>query len=237
MVWHESFGFVPWLKLPASLLAGDAQGGGSPLVGGAGSIDACQRFVLASSVLPAWGEPARPGLPPEGETGKGALNSLLPQADCLATPSISRSWAGRRLSLFLTIASPCLVAFHAELIHPSTLPRPRFESPIGTRDAWRRWLYHGRVWAMHQRNKLPFNSDCHRAVQSLFDSYCAASHSSPNRLARDLPFHTAPGHGVIVVHPPRFHHAQNAVQLQVLQAAMSIHAAGWCAHKTLVPHR
>jgi hypothetical protein len=52
-------------------------------VGGAGSIDACQRFVLASSVLPAWGEPARPSLPPEGETGKGALNSLLPQADLL----------------------------------------------------------------------------------------------------------------------------------------------------------
>ena len=53
--------------------AGDAQGDGSPLVGGAGSIDACQRFVLARSVLPAWGEPARPGLPPEGETGKGEI--------------------------------------------------------------------------------------------------------------------------------------------------------------------
>jgi len=26
------------------VLAGDAQGGGSPLVGGAGNIDACQRF-------------------------------------------------------------------------------------------------------------------------------------------------------------------------------------------------
>jgi hypothetical protein len=51
--------------------AGDPQGGGSPLVGGAGSIDACQRFWLARSVLPAWGEPSRPGFPPEGETGKG----------------------------------------------------------------------------------------------------------------------------------------------------------------------
>jgi len=60
--------------------AGDAQGGGSPLVGGAGSIDTCQPLLLARSVLPAWGEPARPGLPPEGETGKGALNSLLPLA-------------------------------------------------------------------------------------------------------------------------------------------------------------
>jgi len=54
--------------------------GGSPLVGGAGSIDTCQLLLLARSVLPAWGEPARPGLPPEGETGKGALNSLLPLA-------------------------------------------------------------------------------------------------------------------------------------------------------------
>jgi len=67
-------------KFCATALAGDAQGGGSPLVGGAGSIDTCQLLLLARSVLPAWGEPARPGLPPEGETGKGALNSLLPLA-------------------------------------------------------------------------------------------------------------------------------------------------------------
>ena len=52
-------------------------------MGGAGSIDACQPPLLASSMLSAWGEPARPGLPPEGETGKGELNSLLPQADLL----------------------------------------------------------------------------------------------------------------------------------------------------------
>jgi hypothetical protein len=30
-------------------------------------------FELARSMHPAWGEPARPGLPPEGETGKGAI--------------------------------------------------------------------------------------------------------------------------------------------------------------------
>ena len=35
--------------------------------------DACQRSLLARSVHSAWGEPARPGLPPEGETGKGAI--------------------------------------------------------------------------------------------------------------------------------------------------------------------
>ena len=41
----------------------------------------CQRLLLARGVLPAWGAPARPGLPPEGETGKGEIQSpLLPQA-------------------------------------------------------------------------------------------------------------------------------------------------------------
>jgi hypothetical protein len=33
----------------------------------------CQRFLLAYSVPAAWGEPARPGFPPEGETGKGEI--------------------------------------------------------------------------------------------------------------------------------------------------------------------
>src|SRR5438034_8055935 len=37
------------------------KGGGSPSCGGS-------RLVLA-----AWGEPSRPGFPPEGETGKGAI--------------------------------------------------------------------------------------------------------------------------------------------------------------------
>ena len=33
-------------------------------------------FGWPRSVLPAWGEPARPGFPPEGETGKGAFQFL-----------------------------------------------------------------------------------------------------------------------------------------------------------------
>jgi hypothetical protein len=45
-------------------------------VGGAGRIAACQRLLLACSVLPAWGEPSRPGLAPEGETEKGEINFL-----------------------------------------------------------------------------------------------------------------------------------------------------------------
>jgi hypothetical protein len=44
--------------------------GRQPSCGGAGGIAACQRFLLARSVLPAWGAPSRPGFP-LGETGKG----------------------------------------------------------------------------------------------------------------------------------------------------------------------
>jgi hypothetical protein len=55
--------------------------GGSPLVGGAGSMHACQRVLLARSVPPAWGEPARPGFPPEGETGKG-VSKFAAAAGC-----------------------------------------------------------------------------------------------------------------------------------------------------------
>lgn len=39
------------------------KGAAAPLVGGA-------------AFFAAWGEPARPGLPPEGETGKGEINFL-----------------------------------------------------------------------------------------------------------------------------------------------------------------
>jgi hypothetical protein len=66
-------------KFCATELAGDPQGGGSPLEGGAGSIDACQRFLLARSVLPAWGDTLPPRLSPGGNR-KGGMKSLLPQA-------------------------------------------------------------------------------------------------------------------------------------------------------------
>ena len=63
----------------SSALAGDPQGGGSPLVGGAGSIVASQPLLLPRSVPPASGEPTPPRLALEGN-GKGGLNSSLPQA-------------------------------------------------------------------------------------------------------------------------------------------------------------
>ena len=47
-----------------------------PSCGGRRGIDACQRFLLAGSVQASWGEPARPGLPPEGETERGRSRFL-----------------------------------------------------------------------------------------------------------------------------------------------------------------
>jgi hypothetical protein len=54
--------------------------GRSPLVGGAAARGVTTVLVGARRVA-AWGEPARPGLPPEGETEKGEIKlSWLPQA-------------------------------------------------------------------------------------------------------------------------------------------------------------
>jgi hypothetical protein len=55
---------------------GDAQGGIAPLAGGAGSRTRASVFGWRAACFPAWGEPARPGLPPEGETGKGEIQFL-----------------------------------------------------------------------------------------------------------------------------------------------------------------
>ena len=57
--------------LPKTGAGGMRKGGSAPLAGGAGCTRQCQRFLLARDVPPAWGEPARPGFPPKGETGKG----------------------------------------------------------------------------------------------------------------------------------------------------------------------
>ena len=47
------------------------KGAAAPLVGGAGSIAACQRFLLAGGVLPAWGDTLPPRLAPWGKREKG----------------------------------------------------------------------------------------------------------------------------------------------------------------------
>jgi hypothetical protein len=63
-------------KQPASALptsGGMHKGGSSPSCGGSRLQGACQRGWLARHVLAAWGAPARPGFPPEGETGKGEI--------------------------------------------------------------------------------------------------------------------------------------------------------------------
>src|SRR5580658_10665032 len=60
--------------------AGDTQGGGAPLVGGAAARGVPALFAGAARDA-AWGEPARPGFSPEGETGKREIKPLAPQAD------------------------------------------------------------------------------------------------------------------------------------------------------------
>jgi len=51
------------------------KGAAAPLVGGAAARDVPAVFAGAARVA-AWGEPVRPGLPPEGETGKGEIKFL-----------------------------------------------------------------------------------------------------------------------------------------------------------------
>jgi len=67
----------------------------------------CQRFLLAHSVPAAWGEPARPGFPPAGETGKGRSN-FLAAAGSSRWRSANAGHAGaflcaRSSSMFLSI--------------------------------------------------------------------------------------------------------------------------------------
>jgi hypothetical protein len=52
------------------------KGAAAPLVGGAARMMRASVLCWRAACLPAWGEPSRPGLPPEGETGKGGVNSL-----------------------------------------------------------------------------------------------------------------------------------------------------------------
>jgi hypothetical protein len=121
----ESSAFLDNTTRSTTALARVAQGGGSPLVGGAGSIDACQRFFLASSVFRRGGNHPRPGLPP-GETGKGYQIPC-----CRRLFSREKSAAGSRPSLrfglFFAIAVPRCVAVHPELVHPSALAPRRFD--------------------------------------------------------------------------------------------------------------
>jgi hypothetical protein len=51
------------------------KGATAPLVGGAAARDVPAGFAGAARVA-AWGEPARPGFPPEGETEKGEISFL-----------------------------------------------------------------------------------------------------------------------------------------------------------------
>jgi hypothetical protein len=61
-------------------------------------------FCWPRSVLPAWGEPARPGFPPEGETGKGATPLLVPAG----VPQQTRAALIPRFAWDFSAAEGCL---------------------------------------------------------------------------------------------------------------------------------
>src|ERR1700694_1440420 len=76
--------------MPDGPPAGDSQGGGSPLVGGAGRTVRASAFGWLAT-CPGVGGTRPPRLSPGGGNGKGGVpNSLLPQANPAATLSIQR---------------------------------------------------------------------------------------------------------------------------------------------------
>jgi hypothetical protein len=56
--------------------------GAEPLLWGEWRARHVPAVLAGRGTCCAWGEPARPGFPPEGETGRGNSSSLLPQAVC-----------------------------------------------------------------------------------------------------------------------------------------------------------
>src|ERR1700719_400115 len=81
LVWHESFGFVPWLKATGQPARGGCTRGRQPSCGGSrqhrclpAPFAGEQRASGVGGTIPA------PALP-LGGNGKGGSNSLLPQAN------------------------------------------------------------------------------------------------------------------------------------------------------------
>ena len=73
---RDHFGKADFASARASEpVPGIHKGAAAPLVGGAAAWDVPAVFAGAARVA-AWGEPARPGFSPEGETGKREINFL-----------------------------------------------------------------------------------------------------------------------------------------------------------------
>jgi hypothetical protein len=87
-------GLLQWLKQAARVLAGDAQGGGSPLVGGAAASMLASAFCWRAACFRRGGNHPRPSLP-LGETGKGdqipCCRRLIRGAELGSTPLVVHS--------------------------------------------------------------------------------------------------------------------------------------------------
>src|ERR1019366_8836284 len=87
---RDGFGKAHFASIPeAASVRGIHKGAAAPLVGGAAAWDVPAGFAGAARVA-AWGGPARPGFPPEGERGR--LTSLRPQADSGFMPRSRKLW-------------------------------------------------------------------------------------------------------------------------------------------------
>jgi hypothetical protein len=70
-------------------------------------------FCWPRSVLSAWGEPARPGFPPEGETGKGAFRFLAAAGHF---PTLPIGWNLPRMVAHSAV--PSAVQSHLDTVSP-----------------------------------------------------------------------------------------------------------------------
>ena len=90
---REFCGCPKWRTLPPARSRGIHKGAAAPLVGGAGSIDACQRlFAGAQRASGVGGTRPAPACPRRGKRERGRSTSLLPQAkSAIVPPSLSGS--------------------------------------------------------------------------------------------------------------------------------------------------
>ncbi len=77
-------------------LRGMHKGGAAPFVGGAAARGVPAGLAGAACVA-AWGEPARPGFPPEGETGKEEFDFLAAAGESLGHVVLGRIALVRQL--------------------------------------------------------------------------------------------------------------------------------------------
>ena len=110
------------------------KGGGSPLLWGEPPHGTCQRFLLARHVSRRGGNLPRPRFPPEGETGKGAIQFLAAAGfsfyPCHSTLLLYEPWQAPFASLPFHHRRLALLPFALswELLAPGAVWSPQFKT-------------------------------------------------------------------------------------------------------------